>query len=190
MSRLPEAIRTQRLLLRLPTVHDVAALNAAIHASHAELTVWMDWAQTPQTLAETEKFCLESRKAWEAETALNCLLIEPGSGEIVGSSGYPRLDWSVPSFEIGYWCRSDKVGQGFVSEATLALARHAFQTLRANRVELRMDDLNARSWRVAERLGFKHEGTLHNDVKTADGTLRDTRIYAVTRFDALQVPDR
>jgi RimJ/RimL family protein N-acetyltransferase len=178
MSRLPSHLETERLILRQPETADAEALNAAIHASHPELKVWMDWAVEPQTLEETRAYIRTSAEAMDAETAANLLMVDRTSGEIVGSSGYPRLDWSVPSFEIGYWCRSDRVGRGLVSEATRALADHAFTKLGAVRVELRMDDANDRSWRVAERLGFTLEGVLRNDSRTPDKSLRDTRVYS------------
>lgn len=178
MSRLPAEIRTQRLLLRLPGLEDAEELNRALRTSHAELRAWMDWAVNPQTLEETGNFCRESLLGWEEERVMNALMVEQASGEIIGSTGYPRLNWAVPKFEIGYWCRTDKVGQGFVSEATLALAQHAFLGLGAKRVELRMDDRNRRSWSVAERLGFVHEATLKNNDRATDGSLRDTRVYA------------
>ena len=146
------------------------------------------WAQKPQTIAETEAFCRESKVVWAQETALNCLMVEHDSGEVLGSCGYPRVDWSVPKFEIGYWCRSDRVGRGYVSEASWVLASFAFETLAAQRVELKMDDRNTRSWKVAARLGFSHEATLHNDVRTPRGELRDTRIYAATDLTELIDP--
>ena len=189
MSRLPKVVPTVRLEVRLVEASDAEALNAAIVSSHRELKAWMDWAVEPQTLAETQTFCSQSLEHWQAETAFNAVMVERASGEIVGSCGYPRLDWSVPRFEIGYWCRSDKVGNGFVSEAAWALARHAFEDLAAERVELRMDDRNARSWRVAERLGFLWEGTLRNDVRAPDGSLRDTRVYAATSLTTLKRPE-
>ena len=92
---------TERLILRQPEPADAEALNAAIHASHPELKVWMDWAVEPQTLEETRAYIRTSAEAMDAETAANLLMVDRTSGEIVGSSGYPRLDWSVPSFEIG-----------------------------------------------------------------------------------------
>lgn len=187
-SRLPERIVSDRLIVRLPESTDVVALNRAIVDSHAELKVWMEWAVEPQKLDETRKFCVESRTSWESESALNCLMVERDSGEIVGGCGYPRLDWTVPKFEIGYWCRTDRVGRGLVSEASWGLTRHAFEVLAANRVELRMDEGNVRSWRVAERLGFSHEATLRNESVSPDGSLRDTRIYAATGLDQLRQP--
>jgi len=188
MSRLPPELHTERLVLRLPDAVDAQPLNQAILASHPELKLWMDWAVEPQKLSETQKFCRESRGAWEEETAFNCLMIDRISGEIVGGSGYARLLWTVPSFEIGYWCRTDRVGNGYVSEAAYALALHAFDALGAQRVELRMDNHNVRSWRVAERLGFSHEATLRNDSRCPDGSLRDTRIYGATTLSSLVPP--
>jgi RimJ/RimL family protein N-acetyltransferase len=188
MARLPQRLETARLLLRLPTAEDAGPLNAAILASHAELNRWMEWAQEPQALAETRSFCQESFRSWREETACNLLMVETQSGEIVGSCGYPRLNWPVPAFEIGYWCRTDRVGRGYVTEATWALTRHAFEALGANRVEIRTDDLNRRSWRVAERLGFRLEATLRNEVRSPNGRLRDTRIYGAIALGELSAP--
>ena len=189
MSRFPEQIESARLLLRRPAQDDVSALNAAIVDSHPELNVWMDWAVKPQTLEETADFVGRSEKSWQEETELNLLMVEQGSGEIVGATGYPRLDWNVPAFEIGYWVRSDRVGRGYASESTWALARHAFAVLKAKRVELRMDDRNERSGAVAERFGFKLEAILRNEVRVADGSLRDTRVYAAIRLEELKAPE-
>ena len=188
MSRLPRQIESARLLLRLPTAEDVPMLNEAIVASHPELSLWMDWAVKPQTPEETAEFVRGSETSWQQESALNLLMVEPVTGEIVGATGYPRLDWTVPKFEIGYWLRSDRVGQGYASESTWALAQHAFQVLGANRVELRMDDRNKRSWAVAERLGFTFEATLRNEVRVPDGSLRDTRIYGAVDLAELRAP--
>jgi ribosomal-protein-serine acetyltransferase len=48
-------------------------------------------------------------------------------------------------------------------------------------VEIRMDAGNERSWRVAERAGFRLEGVLRGDSLTPAGELRDTRVYARVR---------
>ena len=188
MTRLPGALETERLTLRLPKVGDAAPLNAAIVSSHPALSEWMDWAVKPQTLEETAEFIHRSLEGWAGETELNLLMVERSSDEIVGATGYPRLDWTVHRFEIGYWCRSDRTGKGLVSEAAWALARHAFETLGAHRVEVRMDDRNRRSWAVAERLGFRHEATLRNDVRVPDGSLRDTRVYGAVSLSELMKP--
>ena len=84
-------------------------------------------------------------------------------------------------FEIGYWRKTGCEGRGIVTEATRAMARLAFDSLGARRVELRMDDNNERSWKVAERAGFTLEALLRFDALTPRGEPRSTRVYARVR---------
>ena len=186
MPLLPELIVTPRLRLRVPDEADSGELNAAVIASFTELTRWLPWAQEPQSLAETEDYCRLSREKWLSDECLNLLLVTKSDGAIIGSTGYPRLDWEVPSFEIGYWCSTAEIGKGYVSEATYALAAYAFSQLSAARVELRVDDLNERSWRVAQRLGFQLEGLLRSDTRDANSRLRDTRVYGAVALQDLR----
>lgn len=176
--RLPDQLDTQRLLLRLPQPDDVERFHAAIESSRHELLPWMPWAER-QTLRETEEFCTKARLRHAAAEGLDVIMEEKASGEIVGAGGFPRLDWELPKFEIGYWCRSDRTGLGLASEMTLALALHAFTELSAARVELFIDDQNERSIAVAERLGFRQEGLLRAQSRNSAGQLRDMRVYSV-----------
>jgi RimJ/RimL family protein N-acetyltransferase len=186
VNRFPDELRTPRLLLRPPRLEDAAAIHDAIRESFAELNPWMPWAVEPPVLQSASEFCAQSARQLADGTACNLLMLDRADGRLVGASGYPRLDWSVPSFEIGYWCRTTRVGRGYVSETTEALARHAFDELHADRVELRMDDRNRRSIAVAERLGFEFEGVLRNHVRDRHGVLRDTRVYALVSVAGLR----
>ena len=102
-------------------------------------------------------------------------------GELVGGTGLHRIDWTVRKFEIGYWRKTGCEGRGFMTEAVRAMARMAFDALGARRVEIRMDDRNVASWRLAERAGFTLEALLRFDSLTPAGEPRSTRIYARVR---------
>jgi len=182
----PSEIRTERLLIRPPRMGDGPAINAAVNESQAELEPWMPWAQEPQTLAASELYARRSAADFLGRQNLNLLLFLRNGRDLVGSSGLHRIDWTVPRFEIGYWCRTSLAGKGYIREAVAALTRLAFTHLGAARVEIRMDALNERSWRVAERCGFVLEGTLQHDSRSPSGELRDTRIYALTRLSDLR----
>ena len=62
-----------------------------------------------------------------------------------------------------------------------ALARMAFDALAARRVEIRTDDANVRSQRVAERAGFTLEAVLRFDWVSPADEPRSTRVYARVR---------
>lgn len=182
----PGEILTDRLLIRPPRAGDGPIINAAVNESLAELQPWMAWAQEPQTLEASELYARRSAADFLTRENLNLLLFLRDGGQLVGSSGIHRIDWTVPRFEIGYWCRTSLAGRGYIREAVAGLTRLAFATLGAARVEIRMDALNERSWRVAERCGFELEGTLRHDSRSPTGAVRDTRIYALTRLSDLR----
>lgn len=98
----------------------------------------------------------------------------------VGSSGLHNIDWSVPKFEIGYWCRSKFIGKGYITESVRGLTVFAFEILKANRVEICCDQKNIKSRKIAERLGYRLEGIFRNYRLTVDNQLEDTCVYAMT----------
>lgn len=80
----------------------------------------------------------------------------------IGNCSLFRFDWTVPRGEIGYWCATNKVGHGYITEAILALTKFAW-SLGLVRVEILCDAKNLRSRAVAERwlrLGGRSEKRL------------------------------
>ncbi len=181
----PERIETERLVLRSPRAGDGAAVNDAIRVSHAELAPWMPWAGTMPSVDESEAHCRRQQARFILREDLVLLMFRRSAngseGELVGATGLHRIDWTLRKFEIGYWRKTGCEGRGFVTEAVRALARLAFDSLAARRVEIRMDDNNAASWRVAERAGFTLGALLRFDSATPGGEPRSTRIYARVR---------
>lgn len=181
----PERLETARLIVRMPRRSDAAALNAAVLESLDELRPTMPWAQTPPSLAQSDADCRRMQAKFLLREDLTMFAFERNAdgseGRFVGGTGLHRIDWRVRRFEVGYWCRSSQRGHGLVSEAVQALTDLAFEHLCARRVEVRMDDTNERSWRVAERCGFALEGVLRSDTLAPGGESRDTRVYALTR---------
>ena len=114
---------------------------------------------------------------------LMLLLFLKETGTLVGSSGLHRMDWTVPKFEIGYWCRSRFTGKGYMTEAVRGISAFAFEALDARRVEIRCDSQNHRSVKVAKRASFTFEGKLRNDTRTPDGSMRDTLIFSSVSED-------
>lgn len=176
---IPEAFETERLLIRCPQPGDGAAVNQAIQESLSSLQAWMPWATPGPTPQETELVMRRGRVQFLERTNLMLLLFHTASGAVVGGSGLHRVNWDVPSFEIGYWCRTRFEGQGYISEAVRGITAFAFEALGANRVHIRMDSHNVRSQAVAERVGYRFEGQLRNEGLAVDGSLRDTLVYAL-----------
>ncbi|MEJ7840229.1 MAG: GNAT family N-acetyltransferase [Rubrobacter sp.] len=179
----PERFETERLLIRPPMPGDGPELHAAVRESMDELLPWMPWTKEHGTVDDSEASARRARVRFLERTELRMHLFLRETGTLIGSSGLHRIDWSVPKFEIGYWCRTPFAGRGYTTEAVRGISAFAFDTLDAKRVEIRCDPLNRPSARVAELAGFRLEGELRNDAVGTDGTPRNTLVFSMIRAD-------
>lgn len=187
---LPPRIDTPRLSLRPPRTGDGPLLHEALTESLAELRRFLaslPWVAAEQTLESAEAFCRNGEANFIARRDLPFLVFEKASGRLVASAGLHRTVWHTPKTEVGYWCRTQATGQGYVTEAVRALSAYAFAHLKAVRIELITDEENQASRRVAERAGFTLEGVLRHERRAPDGSLRNTCVYA--RLAPVSVPD-
>jgi RimJ/RimL family protein N-acetyltransferase len=182
----PTRLETSRLILRCPELSDVPFDYQAIKESLQELKPWMPWASEDYTLEACEESIRGAIAKYITQEDFRMLFFDKETGKLIGSSGLHRIDWKVPKFEIGYWCRTSETGKGYVTEVVRELSKLCFEKLYAARVEIRCDDLNVRSAAVAERCGFTLEGILKNNERSPKGELRSTRIYALTEPDDLK----
>jgi RimJ/RimL family protein N-acetyltransferase len=186
---LSASFETDRLLIRPHKAGDGSAVNAALVESIHNLKQWlpMAWTQNVQTAVETEELVRRWAVMWITREDLRFGLYRKSDGLYVGGCGLHRPDWQVMRFEIGYWVRASLEGQGYVSEAVAGVTTFAFNTIGAERVELRCDSLNDRSVAVARRAGYTLEGNLRNNYENANGDgLRDTLVFSLLRAEYLQ----
>ncbi|HEY7035717.1 MAG TPA: GNAT family N-acetyltransferase [Thermomicrobiales bacterium] len=179
---LPDELRSERLVLRPYRAGDAEALFAAVEESRARLRPWLDWVDEFETPDHARYYVAGAAHDWARRRELFFGLFD-GDGRYLGNAGLHNVDWSLRSFEIGYWLRDGAEGQGYAQEAVRRLTRFAFEELAANRVEIRCDPRNARSRRVAERVGFVYEGCLRNSRQDPAGRPRDTLVYALVPGD-------
>jgi RimJ/RimL family protein N-acetyltransferase len=180
---LPSSIETSRLTLRPPRTGDGPALHEALTESLLELRRFLaslPWVAEEQTLESAEAFCRNGEANFIARRDLPFFVFEKQSGKLVASAGLHRTVWQTPKTEVGYWCRTQSCGHGFVTEAVSALTAYAFEHIKAARVELITDEENVSSRRVAERSGFTLEGILQKERRAPDASLRNTCVYART----------
>jgi ribosomal-protein-alanine N-acetyltransferase len=124
---------------------------------------------------------------WVARNAFFLGAFRRDTDEFVAQIYIGVFDWNLPEFEIGYFADVEHEGQGYVTEATRAALSFAFEYLGAQRVRLRCDDTNVRSFRVAERCGMVREGHIREDKRNADGSISGTLHYGMLRSDVAEL---
>lgn len=176
---LPEQIESERLIIRVARPGDGRVFHEAVVESLDRLSPWLAWVSPPPTVEDSEESCRRAYGRFLLNEDLMVFLFLKTCGTLVGGSGLHGVDWKLGHFEMGYWGRSSFCGRGLVSEGVSTLSRFALEHLGASRVFLTTDELNVSSWRLAERAGFKLEGTLRNERRNLKGELRNTRIYSM-----------
>jgi len=83
------------------------------------------------------------------------------------------------SANVGYWIDEQHAGHGYMPEAVAVVLRFAFDQLGLHRVEAAIVPRNARSRRVAEKLGMRDEGTSERFLQIR-GVWEDHVRYAIT----------
>ena len=162
----PQSFDTERLALRCPRQGDGEAIFGAVSETLDDLRRFpasMSWALQRPSIVTSEVFCREAYARFLARTDLPFLAFRRDTGELVVATGLHRPDWGVPKFEIGFWRRKSAGSRGFATEAVRGLVDLALWRLRAVRVEALVDDENAASCALCERIGMTLEGTLRNE---------------------------
>jgi hypothetical protein len=183
---LPEVLETARLrILRnrmgkgfgLGAGRERAELVfAAVDDDRARLAKYLPWVESTQKVSDSEAYLSACEEKWESGTLFDYGIFLK-SGEFIGNGGLHSISGPDRRAEIGYWIVSKYEGQGFMTEAVEAMARAAFAA-GFHRLEIHCNEENAKSYGVAERLGFRLEGTLR-DRSIEHGKFRNTRIYGL-----------
>lgn len=184
---LPDELRAERVVLRPYRPDDAAAVFAAIDESREHLRPWLPWVERHVTVEDTRDFCARAAANWLTREDLTIAIFAAGDGRFLGGTGLHRISWRDGTFEIGYWLRKSAEGRGYMREAVRTLTACAFEQLGARRVAITCDERNARSRRVAERLGFVPEGRLRNTILDPYGRPRNTLVFALIPEDYARV---
>ena len=144
---------TERLELRPLVPTDLDDL-AAMLGDPVGMASW----PAPLTYEESRSWIERNRARYEADGFGRCAVIWRETGELVGDAGLiSTVVEDTPEIELGWVVRHDRWGQGIATEAGAAWRDFAFGTLGLARIVSMIDEANAASRRVAEKLGMSLE---------------------------------
>lgn len=160
----PVTLRTERLVLSIPTAADVDAITDA--AQDPQVPRWTT-LPSPYDRRHAEEYVHGAERTWADESEL--LWAIRADGVWVGAMGLHRVV-TGGSAAIGYWMDAAARGNGYVTEAAAAVIDFAFaRPLSLARIEWRAIVGNDASARTAQKLGFRYEGTLRQGLADSRG---------------------
>ena len=120
---------------------------------------------------------------WSKEEGM--LVIVSPTDEILGHIEFFKTVNYLDEFELAYQVYvPEHRGKGVATEAVSLLVRYLFEAKQVNRIRLVIHPDNLASRRLAEKCGFRHEGTARG-AWYHKGAHRDVEIYAILHRDVL-----
>jgi len=119
------------------------------------------------------------RSLLSAKDRVNWAIFDQASGKMTGRTGYVRINPEYRSLETTTWIFTPFQGGYANPESKYLLIRHAFEQLKAIRVQFRADARNSRSCKAIEKLGAAFEGVLRKDQIYPNGLIRNTAVYSI-----------
>ena len=172
----PVTLRGAAVRLEPLAIEHVPALSRV--GLEPELWRWIPTAVT--TPEEMRAYVATALQDQARGVSLPCVIIDQATDPVIGSTRYGNIEPSHHRLEIGWtWITPAFQRTAANTEAKLLLLTHAFETLNANRVELKTDALNQKSRTAILRLGAVEEGTFRRHVITASGRVRDTVYFSI-----------
>ncbi|WP_371670726.1 GNAT family N-acetyltransferase [Streptomyces sp. NBC_00289] len=124
---------------------------------------FLRWNTPLRTIEDTAsaRASLDARAADVATgRAMTFCVTDAGDGTILGQVSVNAIDRIFSCGVVGYWVLPEARGRNVAARSLLLAARWAFTEVGLHRLELGHGIGHEASCRVAERCGFRYEGTL------------------------------
>ncbi len=165
-------LSSDRVGIRRPSGRDADEFIAQVRASRDLHHPWLTAADTPELFTAYLRRC-------RRRDMHGFLIHDLAGGELRGFVNLSNVVAGVfRSGYVGYAAFASGAGQGYLSEGLALVVRYAFETLELHRLEANIQPDNAPSLRLAERVGFHHEGYSPRYL-FIDGAWRDHERWAI-----------
>jgi RimJ/RimL family protein N-acetyltransferase len=139
---------------------DVEAITAA--CNDQAISEFLDLIPSPYTEDDAREFIAHCREGWADGTHANFAITDAESAAAIGSIGVRWLEPGQGVAETGYWVAPQARGRGVGTRALRLVSRWTLSDHGLERLQLRADEQNPASRKVAENAGFTQEGVLRS----------------------------
>jgi ribosomal-protein-alanine N-acetyltransferase len=185
--KLSSFVEGKTVRLRPPATADYAQWSKLRGDSRDFLTPWEPaWAPDELSRAGFQRRLRRYAQTARDGTGHMFFVFDRKSGELAGGCQLSNIRQGVAqsAVTLGYWMGKKYAGQGLMTDAVVALVRHAFDRMSFHRVEAACIASNAASRRVLAKAGFNAEGTARKYLKI-NGEWQDHLLFAIVAGDPI-----
>jgi len=116
------------------------------------------------------------------KTIIPFIIFDKQTQAYAGSTRFGLINWKNKVLHIGWtWIGKQFQGTGLNKHMKFLMLQYAFETLKFDKVEFRIDERNTASRKAVEKIGATLEGILRKDTLMLDGFKRSTYCYGILK---------
>lgn len=142
---------------------------------------------TPETL---KSYVQTAVNGYYHKTTIPFIVYDKQVKAYAGSTRFGFINWKNKVLHIGWtWIGHEFQGTGLNSHMKFLMLQYAFETLKFDKVEFRIDERNIKSRKAVEKLGATLEGILRKDVLMLDGFKRSSCCYGILKEEWIDIKE-
>jgi len=176
--------------IRLLTENDLLPYFTLVETNRKRLEdFFTGTVSKTKTLEDTKAFLAEIAERTAGKKYFPYIIIDSGSEKIAGFIDVKNIDWQIPKAELGCYVDFATANKGLSTKALNIVIDHLFNELAFRKLFLRTHESNIAARTLAEKCGFRIEGTIRQDYKTTSGEIIDLLYYGRLNDDVLKYAD-
>lgn len=161
-------------------IRHAADIYNLIDSNRQHLRCWLPFIDKTRHVIDSEVFVRAVQNQFILDGSITAGIWY--KKEMAGIIGMHSINWQNRATTIGYWLGEKFQGKGLATLSVRKFLDYSFRDINLCRVEIKAGTKNSRSRAVAERLGFRHEGTLR-DAEWLYDRFTDLEVYAILKND-------
>lgn len=178
----PEAdyiLEDEHALLRPLQLSDTEHLNTF---ANNEPDLWTYSLQNAGSESAMKQYIEKALLAREQGKGYPYIVFDKVKQQYAGTTRLYDIDLSNKCLSLGYtWYGKDFQGTGLNKHCKYLLFEFVFEQMAFERIEFRLDSLNARSMNAIKGLGCTLEGVLRSNSYRPDGSRRDSAVLSILK---------
>jgi [ribosomal protein S5]-alanine N-acetyltransferase len=175
-------LETKRLILRKHRKSDWKDLVEGV--GNYDVAKMLGSVPYPYTRKNAEDYIKKRAKIWKEKPTTDYVFVIELKSEkkVIGSIGLHKINFFNGVGTTGSWINKKYWGNGYVTEAKIALNDFAFNKLKLSRLESNVFVSNKASNAVQLKIGYKLEGTKRRCIKSlVTGKIYDENMYGLMK---------
>jgi RimJ/RimL family protein N-acetyltransferase len=128
--------------------------------------------------------------AYYNKTAIPFIIYDKRTSQYAGCTRFGLINWKNKVAHIGWtWIGKQFQGTGLNKHMKFLMLQYAFETLKFDKVEFRVDERNIASRKAVEKIGATLEGILRKDTLMRDGFKRSTCCYGILKEEWAEIKE-